>query len=130
MSTAAIHGREGPLATLRAALAAAQEGRGRLLLVSGDPGIGKSALAAHFAAETESAGVAVTWGRAWEFADAPPYFPIWPCLRELGVEIGANRGEQPHGEDHGFHMWEAALTSLAARASRQPLVWIIEDLHA
>ena len=70
--TATLHGRDAPLASLRQAFAEARQGRGRLVLISGEPGIGKSALAAGFAAELQGGGVPVVWGRAWEFADAPP----------------------------------------------------------
>ena len=145
-SPTTLHGREGPLQSLRAALTAAQQGRGQLVLISGDAGIGKSALAAAFAGEAESAGLRVTWGRAWEFADAPPYFPVWPCLRTLGIDAsGRDRGEHPeppggqppsqqqsqqHSDDQAFHLWERVLSALASAAATEPVIWIVEDLHA
>lgn len=130
MNRPALHGREEALRTLRAALSAAREERGQLVLISGDAGIGKSALSAAFAAEVESAGIAAIWGRAWEFADAPPYFPLWPCLRALGLDaLGRDRGER-HDEEHAFELWESVLTSLAGASASEPIVWIVEDLHA
>ena len=123
MTSPVLHGRQGPLQRLRDALGAARQGRGQLVLVSGDAGIGKSALATAFAGEAEAAGTRVTWGRAWEFADAPPYFPVWPCLRALGID--ASGGD---GEDQAFRLWERVLAALA-RAG-EPLVWVVEDLHA
>ena len=72
MPNPTLHGREGPLLTLRAALATARQGRGQIALISGDAGIGKSALASAFAAEAAADGVLAVWGRAWELSDAPP----------------------------------------------------------
>jgi hypothetical protein len=87
-------------------------------VLSGEAGIGKTALASAIAREAEARGAQVTWGRAWEFAEAPPYFPVAPCLRSIGVEA--------HGD--AFALWERVLEALA-RASA-PAVWIVEDLHA
>ncbi|HUJ60649.1 MAG TPA: AAA family ATPase, partial [Kofleriaceae bacterium] len=91
---------------------------GRLALIAGDAGIGKTALAAALADEAETGGAGVVWGRAWEFAEAPPYFPLWPCLRGLGIE--------PHGD--AFALWEQVVAMLARAPA--PAVWIVEDLHA
>jgi tetratricopeptide (TPR) repeat protein len=117
-------GRDAPLASLRDALADALAGRGRVVLVSGEAGIGKSALAATIAREAEARGAAVTWGRAWEFADAPPYFPVWPCLRAVGIEPSAAELGQH------FQLWERVVAALARASAKTPAVWILEDLHA
>ncbi|HEX5058621.1 MAG TPA: ATP-binding protein, partial [Kofleriaceae bacterium] len=118
MSASALHGRDAALAVLRGALDAALGGRGGLVVVSGEAGIGKSALATELARESEQRGALVTWGRAWEFADAPPYFPVLPCLRALGLEA--------HGD--AFALWEQVLGALAHAPT--PLVWLVEDVHA
>lgn len=120
-------GREEPLRSLRAALEGALAGRGQLVLVRGDAGIGKSAVAAVIAREAETRGAAVTWGRAWEFADAPPHFPVWPCLRALGIET---RSAEPRDDERAFQLWERVLEALVRAASGVPVVWIVEDLHA
>ena len=124
-----LHGRDAPLAALRAGLEGALAGRGRLALISGEAGIGKSAVARAIAREAEARGAVVTWGRAWEFADAPPYFPVWPCLRTLGIDAGAGALEN-HDEGHAFHLWENVVASLARASSSEAAVWVLEDLHA
>src|SRR5262245_32894529 len=119
-SEPALHGRDAPLRVLRDGLDAALEGRGRLAIVSGEAGIGKSALARRLGSEAETKGAQVTWGRAWEFAGAPPYFPVWPCLRGLGLTAG----------EDAFHLWESVVTALGRASSSAPVVWVLEDLHA
>jgi hypothetical protein len=114
------------MGALRAGLDAALSGRGGLALVSGEPGIGKSAVVAALAREAEARGAVVTWGRAWEFADSPPYFPLWPCFRSLGIESKSEH----HDESNSFYLWEKVVTSLADVAESAPRVWILEDLHA
>ncbi len=124
-----LHGRDAPLAALREGLDGALAGRGQLALVSGEAGIGKTAIARAIAREAESRGATVTWGHAWEFADAPPYFPVWPCLRALGIDAGPAALDN-NDDGHAFHLWENVLTSLARASASTASVWVLEDLHA
>jgi hypothetical protein len=120
---AALHGRDDVLGALRARLDLALGGRGAIALVSGEAGIGKSAVVAALARDAEERGAKVTWGRAWEFADAPPYFPLWPCFRSLGIATGSEKRD----ETRAFLLWEEVTAALSAAA---PTVWILEDIHA
>src|SRR6187549_1447950 len=113
------------MAELREALAHAAAGRGRLALVSGDAGIGKSTVASAIAGEAEAAGFDVVWGRAWEFADAPPYFPLRTALRGLGIDP---HREDLRGEGASFRLWEEVVEALAR--AKSPALWLFEDLHA
>ncbi len=108
------------MAVLRDTLASARLGRGRLIVVSGEAGLGKTALVEAFARAAARDGAVVVHGRAWELADAPPYFPVWPCLRALAVEPGTRTP---------FELWEDVLGALATATSTQVVVWIIEDAH-
>jgi DNA-binding CsgD family transcriptional regulator len=74
-------GREAELATLLARLAAAGRGEGGIMLVAGEPGIGKSRLLAEFGRRAEAAGWCVLRGRAYETAGMPPYLPFVEALR-------------------------------------------------
>src|SRR5262245_19182182 len=78
-----LRGRDRERLALVAALDAAIAGHGAVAMISGPAGIGKSALAETLASEVEDRGLSVIRGRAWEFADAPPYFPVGPALRAL-----------------------------------------------
>jgi predicted ATPase len=57
-------GREREVAQLEAALGEAIGGRGRLCLIAGEPGIGKTRLAEHVAANATGRGATVIWGGA------------------------------------------------------------------
>src|SRR6185436_649682 len=119
-------GRDDVLEELRQALRDLDGRRGQLLLVSGEPGIGKSTLADLVGREASERGATVVFGRAWELAEAPPYFPVWSGLRALGIE-------PPQGAalaSDSFHLWERVLEALGRAAAGRPFVWILEDLHA
>src|SRR5262245_56468065 len=62
---------EGLQATLEDTLA----GRGRVVLLEGEPGIGKTRLASEFAAFAERRGARVLVGRCYEGEGAPPFWP-------------------------------------------------------
>ena len=78
---------EGPLvgraresALLRDWWTSVREGAGRLLLVDGDPGIGKTRLVAELARAVEAEGALVLWGRC----DEDPVAPFQPFAEALG----------------------------------------------
>ena len=74
-------GRDRELDDLRAAMSHAAQGHGRLVLIGGEPGIGKSRLADELAGQAREAGHIVLWGRGWEDAGAPPFWPWVQILR-------------------------------------------------
>jgi len=74
---------------LRAGLADAVTGHGRIFLLSGDPGIGKSRLADDLSTEASSYGAQAVWAAC----DAPEAQAYWPwiqvvrsCLRRSGLQ--------------------------------------------
>src|SRR5215468_2779740 len=90
-------GRDGELGELLAGLDDAASGRGRLFLLAGEPGIGKSRLADEAAARARDRGFKVAWGRCWEAGGAPAYWPwvqsLRACFRGLdGEELRSRLG--------------------------------------
>ena len=85
-------GRGPLLAGLRAALDAALAGHGSLVLITGEPGIGKTALVTAFADEAAARGVRVAWSRCAEGEGVPAFWPWTQVLRATGG--------LPGGEDH------------------------------
>jgi tetratricopeptide (TPR) repeat protein len=121
--TTQLEGRAAELAALAAALDDARAGHGRMVLVTGEAGIGKSALLTSLASRATAQGFRPIWGRAWEFADAPPYFPVRACLSALGVQAEA-QAQSP------FALWESVLEALSRASQSEPSLWLLEDLHA
>lgn len=80
-------GRARELEAFRAAFGRALSGRRQLLLVSGEPGIGKTRCAEALAEIAEDQGALVLWGRCREEAGSPPY---WPWIQILRAYIAAS----------------------------------------
>src|SRR5919108_3828210 len=74
-------GREVELDQLNQAWNAAREGRAHLVLVSGEPGIGKSRLAMEFGRRVRAEGYLVASARAYEAAGRLPWGPVVDLLR-------------------------------------------------
>ena len=68
-------GRQVEMAHLKAALDDAMSGQGRLVMLVGEPGIGKTRTARELASYAEMQGFQVLWGWCYEEAGAPPYWP-------------------------------------------------------
>ncbi len=125
-----IVGRSAELAEIDAAVAAARDGRGGLLLVTGSAGIGKSALADAALAAADGAGLATARGYAVDDPGAPP---LWPWLRLTRDWAGAAAVFTPGAEEPEdsarFRMALEAGDLLAGRASRTGLLAVLEDMH-
>ena len=84
-------GRDRELALLREQLAAALAGEGSLVLIGGEAGIGKTALAEALAVEAMARGAVVLVGRCYDLAETPPYGPWAEALARAARP-------RPHGE--------------------------------
>src|SRR5690349_6091656 len=85
-------GRGALLAAATTSLDAAFAGSGGMLLLSGEPGIGKTALLGELARAARGRGARVLRGTCWAGGGVPPYWPWTPVLRALGAE-GCELGE-------------------------------------
>ena len=138
-------GRDAELAELSRAVQDLRRGDGGMVLVVGEPGIGKTRLA-EAAAESAAGDVAVAWGRAWEAGGAPPYWMWIQVLRALrgkepGVatpeelapmlpETAAGRAAPASSPEGRFVLFDAVLGYLSDVASRRPVLALLDDLHA
>jgi DNA-binding SARP family transcriptional activator len=148
-------GRAEERAVLGRALAAATRGTGRVVLIGGEPGIGKTRLAETFAGDV--AGARVLWGHCPETDGAPPFWPWRQVLRTLAAELddttlrtslGADAAvvldvapeladrvgtvapvRLPDAETARFHFFDAVTRLLTTTARSRPLVVVLEDLH-
>ena len=94
----ALIGRDPELALLEQRVAEAERGQGALLLIEGEPGIGKSTLVAELAKSAGARGLPVLWGKAWEEGGAPPFWPWVQVLRGLIERHGAAASRGALGE--------------------------------
>lgn len=150
-------GREREQKALGAGLADALRGTGRLFLLSGEPGIGKSRLANQFAARARAEGVRVLAGRCWEAGGAPAYWPWVEALRSYvraegpaSFRLQAGEGAQDVAqilpelgdlfpalpplastdpEVARFRLFEAVTSFLKNAAVDRALVLLLDDLH-
>jgi predicted ATPase len=63
------------MALLRAALEDACAGQGNVVLLAGEPGIGKTRTAEELGLQAAQRGAQVLWGRCYEGSGAPAFWP-------------------------------------------------------
>ncbi|GAB3157994.1 LuxR family transcriptional regulator [Amycolatopsis stemonae] len=118
-------GRDGELSRLADWVRDVAGGRGRAVLVDGEPGIGKSALVRAGCAIAADAGCQVYWGAGDELGQALPLLPLLDALR-----ITTSAPDPRRGAIAGLLRGETAADSaidLAAAAAEQVLA-LVEEL--
>lgn len=88
-------GRAAERATLSSALAQSLRGSGSMVLIGGDPGIGKTRLAEEAGSEAARLGMSVLAGHSYEMAGASPYLPFVEILEMALAEAAAPRRSWP-----------------------------------
>ena len=128
-------GREREEQRLAALLATAEDGRGCLVLVGGEAGIGKTALVRTLTAEAVAHGTAVLIGGCYDLSATPPYGPWRELLARLPSSDGVpplpsaltdTSAPEPGGETALFRQIHDLLAAVTAT---RPVVAVLEDLH-
>jgi DNA-binding CsgD family transcriptional regulator len=151
-------GRNYEIDALRTALDAAGAGNGRMVLLAGEPGIGKTRTALQFTHYVAERDARIVWGRCHEEAGAPPY---WPWVQILGAVAAFRSADELRSDlDAGagdiadivpdirarltdvdppatlsdpsetrFRLFSSISQFLIRSSRRQPLVLVLDDLH-
>ena len=150
-------GRDQELAAGAAVLEDVLAGRARLLLVAGEPGIGKSRIADELSHTAKQSGMLVAWGRCWEAGGAPAYWPWVQSLRalvrdldaselrrcltdgaldvaqlipEIATAVGnANRPVIQEPDAARFNLFDSVATFLKNVAVSRPVMLVLDDLQ-
>lgn len=123
-------GRKKELALVESALQATLAGGApRVVLVTGEPGSGKSRLAERLAARASRAGFELLSGRAYEAESKRPYGPWVDALQiDLQELLSSAGGEDLAGTRDA--LFEAMARRLEARAEeRAGLLLVLDDFH-
>ena len=130
-------GRDEQLGELRASWRAAAAGRGGLVVVSGEAGIGKTRLVEQLVAEVTGSDRdgRVAWGTCAGL-DAPPLWPWHAVLRDVPGGAGAADGhDAPAGSDlvdptgGQARTYARIVDRLRDAAADGPLLVVLDDLH-
>jgi class 3 adenylate cyclase len=150
-------GRQEEVTHLRHCLEGAIRGQGSLVLVAGEPGVGKTRLLSELAIDTADRGLQVLTGRAYETEGMPPYLPFIEALNqrirgrtqeELREDLGeaapyvaklvpelrqclADVREPPALDPQAerYRLFEGVTDFLVNVAARTPLLLFLDDLH-
>ncbi|WP_231905676.1 BTAD domain-containing putative transcriptional regulator [Streptomyces davaonensis] len=136
-------GRDAALRHLAAGAAEAAGGRGQVVTVSGEPGIGKTSLLRRFG--ELATGMPVLWGACPGHVATPP---LWPWRQVLGMAgthcprrpvpapvaevLSGETGQPLHGADADtatLRQFEAIVHYLTRASYARPLVIVLDHLH-
>ena len=120
---------------LLAALAQAAAGRPWVVLVTGEPGLGKSMLIETFLEAASGIGATVLMGHAAEAERDQPFAPWQEALARLdgGFPSGADGADLDRFDDRRLakeQLYATVAEQLAALArERPPVILVLEDIH-
>jgi DNA-binding SARP family transcriptional activator len=146
-------GRDFVLRQLGQELTRAEEGKGRMIVVSGEAGVGKTRLVEGLAAEARRRGAAVLWGGNGAHANHLAYGPFavaleghvasrpdaersdlagrFPPLVHFVPSLGTGNETQPPADSSAdeFYIAPAIVRLLTDLARIQPVLLVLGDLH-
>jgi DNA-binding CsgD family transcriptional regulator len=141
-------GRDTELAAVEAAMRAAAAGHGGCVVITGEPGIGKSRLALEAIGRARARGVRAVTGRAVPQSGTAPYRPLTDALMQLlrdqaipadatmepwrpalSALLPGMAGPAPASAEISPAIRAEALIQLLRRLAPEGLVLLLEDLH-
>ena len=123
-----LPGREAEQKIVRDLLRRAQRGAGGLVLVDGEPGIGKSLLLRDATDEAAELGFSLAAGAADQLGQTIPVFALRAALREPSAELSTD--DPGRGLPTAAAWWMTQIRAkLEQRASAAPVLVCLDDLH-
>ena len=151
-------GRKREMSSLKATLEDALSSHGKLMMLVGEPGIGKTRTSQALSTFAQLRGAQVIWGRSYENQEAPPYWPWVQAMRfyvrgceteklkkqmssaaSVIAEIVEDIRERipsikppkklDDPESSRFRLFDAVSTFLKTASRSQPLMVVLDDLH-
>ncbi len=150
-------GRADVMASLTTKLEEARAGKGSLVMLVGEPGIGKTRTAEEFCDHARQSGAMVLWGRCYDGEWAAPFSPFMEAIKEYAISASSDELTQRLGADAGvlarivpmlrerlpdiaeppqipaegerYRLLEAAGDFFSRLAASRPLVLMLDDLH-
>jgi class 3 adenylate cyclase/tetratricopeptide (TPR) repeat protein len=144
--------REDDLRRVMSAVDAVAGGSGRLVLLAGEPGVGKTRLAQEVTLAVRNRGYLVASGRCYAPHQAVPYYPFlealatayaaapsgirtntqhrWPYLaRLLPDQLGPPPASSSEGQEEQQRLLRAVTGFVVAIAAEMPVALLLDDLH-
>ncbi|MDP6823215.1 MAG: protein kinase [Dehalococcoidia bacterium] len=151
-------GRQAEMDQLKAGVEDILGGRGRLLTLVGEPGIGKTRTSEELATYAGLRGAQVLWGRCYETGGQPPYWPWVQAIRSYVRETEADELRRQMGSSASviaeivtdvndrlpdlqpalqledpdsarFRLFDSIVSFLKSASQSRPLVIVLDDLH-
>lgn len=150
-------GRSREMDLLTSALDEAASGKGRLVMLAGEAGMGKTRLADEITWLAGEHGALIAWGRCWEDGGAPAYWPWMQVIRSLIDGTATDQWLETTGrntpfiarivpevgkitddtapviatqDEDRFALFDAVATVFRSVSKDRPLVVVLDDLHA
>jgi len=153
----AFVGRDREMEQLSSALEQSMSGRPHLMMLVGEPGIGKTRITQEISNRAQSRGFMVLRGRCYESMGTPPYWPwvqailsyardcdpermrsemgigasdiaeIVPELRAILPALELSAGLEP--EQARMRLFDSIVTFLKSAGQSQPLILVLDNLH-
>ncbi len=133
------------------AIRAVQGSGGRVVLLTGEPGVGKTRLAQEATLHARNGGFLVASGRCYEPEESVPYYPfrealsmlyeaappalradvprLWPYLLQLLPGQVAEGPRGGSGDEEQQRLFYAVTGFIAAVSAVQPVALLLDDLH-
>ncbi len=157
LSSGVFVGREGEVERGRALFDESFAGQPRVLLLVGEPGIGKTRISEELTTYARMRGAQVYWGRCHEGEGAPPFWPWVQIVRSYAQEHDPEELRKDFGfggpdiagmvseirqvlpdlaeppqvdpEQARFRLFDAMVSFLRNASQRAPIVLVLDDLH-